>query len=144
MATPRTSFKAAALREPPRGALPEILSPEKCFRLGRNVGFCLFLTWPRGLQEVGRGCNSQNGEKQRSPSMEKDAVKASRDLLGGLGRRSLRQFSSFPPNCPRGLRVQFQEAEVSPSKRMLQTGSTQGHKSHRISEKHRGNSPFKH
>lgn len=76
--------------------------------------------------------------------MEKDADKACRDLLEGLGRRSLRQFSSFPTNCPRGRRVQFQEAEVSPYKRMLQTGSTQGHKSHRISEKHRGDSPFKH
>ena len=76
--------------------------------------------------------------------MEKDADKACRDLLEGLGRRSLRQFSSFPPNCPRGRRVHFQEAEVSPYKRILQTGSTQGHKSHRISEKHRGDSPFKH
>lgn len=35
------------------------------------------------------------------------------------------------------------KAEVSPSRKMLQISSTQGHKSYRISEKYKGGSQFK-
>lgn len=85
-----------------RVALPEILSLEKCFRLGRNVGFCLFLTWPRGLQGGRRGCNSQNREKGRSPSMERDTVKASRDLLEGWEGGHWGNSAPFPQTVQEG------------------------------------------
>lgn len=49
----------------------------------------MFLTWPRRLQGVGRGCNSQKGERPRLPSIARDAVRASRDLLERRGRKEV-------------------------------------------------------
>ena len=101
-------------------AFPEILSLEKCFRLGWNAGLLFVLTWPRRLQGAGRQYNSQNGggggERERKlPSMEKDTVKERRDLLEWRGWKEITKAIQFlSPKPSKRAENLFQEAEVRP------------------------------
>lgn len=80
----------------------------------------------------------QNGARQRPSSGERDAVKASRDLLERRGRKELtKAIQPLSPKLSKNIEgPASRKAEVSPSRKRLQIGSTQSHKNYRISEKH--------